>query len=59
MTADEPIPEAWRMEEKVTFLERELEHLRDQVSDVWTRLTALERRLDKVLSRLESAGEAE
>jgi uncharacterized protein YhaN len=44
--------EAWGLEEKVTFLEREVEHLREELGEAFAAISGLSKRID----RLERAG---
>ena len=42
-----------QVEEKLSHLERELEQLRDEVRDIWKRLTAAEKILERLSQREE------
>lgn len=48
-----------QVEETIAFLERDLEHAREELTEVWRRLEALERRVDRISRDLEGpAGES-
>jgi len=43
------------LEEKLTFQEREMEHLREQITELWLRLATVEKHLEQVARRLEDS----
>ena len=47
-----------RLEEKASFLDREIEHLRDQVQGLWKELNGLEHKVVRIAVRLEGAQES-
>jgi hypothetical protein len=54
VSQDPPPKETWQtLEEKLTFLERETEHLREQQSELWKRLTSLEKGVEQMVRRME------
>jgi prefoldin subunit 5 len=46
-----------RFEEKISFLERDMEHLREEITEVTRRLEALEHRVAQIHRRLEKPPE--
>ena len=41
------------LEQKITFLERELEHLRAELGDAWKKLSELSARMDRLVRTIE------
>lgn len=52
MEPQDPVEQ--KVEEKLTFLERDLEHFRSELAETWRRLEALERRVELGLRRSET-----
>ena len=48
-----------RLEEKASFLDREIEHLRDQVQGLWKELRGLEHKVLRIAVRLEGGQETD
>lgn len=46
-------PSSVPIEEKLMFLERDMEQLRDQVTELWKALEGIERRMDRLQKLLE------
>lgn len=54
MSQDADPRQTWQsLEEKLTFLEREMEHLREQQGELWKRLSSLEKGAENMARRLE------
>ena len=47
------------LQEQMAFLERELEHHRDQLKNLWDELTEAKRQITRLRKRLERADESE
>ncbi len=44
-------------EEQIAFLERELEHQKDQISDLWSELSKAKRQITRLTQRLDEGPE--
>ena len=42
-------------EEKFSFMERDIDHLREQVADIWKRLDTAQRRVDRLAKAFQDA----
>ncbi len=55
MPHEDPDP---RFEEALSFLERDIDHIGEQLKDLWSRLEALERRVRHVARMVENSRDA-